>query len=212
MSLDGRLVLVGGGLFAREVICWIAQTRATVSLPARMGFIDRAASILDSARYGVEFFGVIEDFLPEAGDKFVMAISDPSIKRRIAELLRMRGASFVTIVHPTAVIASTAIIEEGAVICPLALVSADGYVDQLVAINTMSSVGHDVHVGGYATISAHVDLMGAAKIGECVFIGSGARVLPKVKVGPSAKIGAGAIIMRNVPEGVTMYAAPARRL
>lgn len=212
MPMNNRLVMVGGGAFAREVICWIGHARMSQPLPASLGFIDRAADVLDGARYGAEFLGTIEDFLPRPADLLVMGIGDPAAKRRVAELLRVRGGRFATIVHPSAVLASTAVIEEGAVICPHALVSADGLVGQLVAVNTMSSVGHDVRVGDYSTLSSHVDLMGGVTTGEAVFFGSGARAFPGVKVGNGAKIGAGATIMRNVAEGATMYTPSARRL
>lgn len=212
MSVNDRLVLVGGGAFAREVICWIADARASQSLPATMGFIDKHADVIDGSRYGVAFVGEIESFMPGPGDRLVMAIGDPAAKRRVAELLRSRGGQFATVIHPTAVLAYTAVVEEGAVICPHALVSADGHVGQLVALNAVASVGHDVDVGDYSTLSSHVDLMGGVKVGEAVFLGSGARVLPKVKVGDGAKIGAGATVMRSVAAGSTMYALPAKKL
>jgi len=212
MPVNQRLVMVGAGAFAREVICWIGHARASQPLPGALGFIDKQADVLDGARYGAEFLGTIEDFQPGPGDLLVMGIGDPAAKQRVSGMLRDRGGRFATIVHPTAVLAATAVVEEGAVICPHALVSADGHVGQLVAINTLSSVGHDVRVGDFSTLSSHVDLMGGVEAGEGVFFGSGARAFPGVKIGPGAKIGAGATLMRNVAPGATMYGPTAKKL
>lgn len=212
MSMKPRLVLVGGGAFAREVLCWIEQVRQTQPLPDVVGFLDTSADVIDQARYRVDYLGSVEDFKPQGQDRLVMAIGDPVAKEATAGFLRTRGGQFATIVHPTALLASTASIGEGCVICPHALVSADANVGALVAINTMSSVGHDVQLGDFGTLSSHVDLMGGAVIGDLVFFGSGARVLPKVKVGSGAKIGAGAVIARTVKENATMYTALARKL
>lgn len=212
MPMNGRLILVGGGAFAREVMCWIDHARTSQPLPTDLGFIDKQSDVLDGARYGAEFLGTVEEFKPRPLDLLVMGIGDPHSKQQAAGLLRERGSRFATLVHPSAVLAATSVIEEGAVICPHALVSADGRVGQLVAINTLSSVGHDVRVGDFSTLSSHVDLMGGVNSGECVFFGSGARAYPNVRIGDGARIGAGASLMRNVAAGATMYGPSAKRL
>lgn len=212
MPVSLRLVLVGGGAFAREVICWIEHVRTCQPLPADIGFIDRHAQVLDGDRYRVEFLGTIEEFQPQSTDLLVMGIGDPAAKQRVSGMLRDRGGRFATIVHPSAVLAATASVDEGAIICPHALVSADGKVGQLVAVNTLSSVGHDVRVGAFSTLSSHVDLMGGVEVGEAVFFGSGARAFPGTRIGEGAKIGAGATLMRNVAAGATMYGPTAKRL
>jgi sugar O-acyltransferase (sialic acid O-acetyltransferase NeuD family) len=116
------------------------------------------------------------------------------------------------LIHPSAVVARTAILGEGVVVCPHAFVSADAVVGDLCAINGSSSIGHDVKLGSFATLSAHVDLTGWVNVDECVFFGSGARVLPKVQIGRGARIGAGAIVMRSVPADAVVYAPPSKRL
>lgn len=212
MSMTSRIILVGGGAFAREVLCWIDQTRISQPLPDKVGYLDRDSESIDSGKYRAEYFGSIEDFQPLPQDRLVMGIGDPAGKERTAAILRGKGGQFMTIIHPSAVLAATAKIGEGCVICPHALVSADAQMEELVTVNTLSSVGHDVVVGRYSTMSSHVDLMGGAFISEMVFFGSGSRVLPKVKVGSGAKIGAGAVIGRTVKPEATMYTPLARRL
>ena len=44
------------------------------------------------------------------------------------------------------------------------------------------------------------------------FFGSGARVLPRLTIGAGCMVGAGAVVVRGCEDGVTLYAAPARRL
>jgi sugar O-acyltransferase (sialic acid O-acetyltransferase NeuD family) len=212
MSMTSRIILVGGGAFAREVLCWIDQARITQALPSKVGYLDREAGSIDPEKYSAEYFGDIEDFQPLPQDRLVMAIGDPKGKERTAAILRSKGGQFMTLIHPSAVLAPTAKIGQGCVICPHALVSADAQMEELVTVNTLSSVGHDVIVGSYTTLSSHVDLMGGAIISEMVFFGSGSRVLPKVKVGLGAKIGVGAIVGRTVKAETTMYTALARRL
>jgi sugar O-acyltransferase (sialic acid O-acetyltransferase NeuD family) len=202
-----RYILVGAGAFGRELINWAEDCGTPFT-----GFLDSSAAALDGYDYRLDYLGAIEAFQPQQSDCLVMAVGDPAAKRALATLLLSKGARFARLVHPSAVVARTAKLGEGVVVCPQAMVSADARVGDFVAVNALASVGHDVDLGAYSTLSAHVDLTGWVRVGEACFFGSGARVLPKVKVGAGARIGAGATVMRSVPEGATMYTAPAKKL
>lgn len=210
--MNDRLILVGGGAFARELIEWGQDAAEAGRGRAVTAFLADTPDAMSRRGVTLPYAGTIEDYIPQPGDGLLMAIGDPNAKQSIGTMLRARGARFEQLVHPSAVIARSAKLGEGVVICPQCVVSANVTLGELVALNCTTSVGHDAVVGDFSTLSAHVDLMGAAKLEACVFMGSGSRVLPKVTVKSGAKIGAGATIMRTVQEGVTMYIPPARRL
>lgn len=207
-----RLILVGGGDFARELINWTYDlVDQGKSIPVT-GFLDDNPDALKGFQYPVAYLGSIQSYVPQAGDRLLMAVGNPKVKKSLFADLKLRGCTFAALIHPSAVVARTAIFGEGVVVCPQAFVSADAVVGDLCAINGSASVGHDVKLGSYATLSAHVDLTGWVNVDECVFFGSGARVLPKVKIGYGARIGAGAVVMRSVPTDAVVYAPPAKRL
>lgn len=208
----GRTIIVGAGGFGRELLAWAGDCHKVGALPEVAGLIDDDPAVLDGLNCPARLLGSIADFAPKPGDRLLMAIGNPAIKRRVTELLIVRGGQFATLVHPTAVIAASARIGEGTIFCPLSLVSADAEIGRLCGINALSSIGHDVRVGAFSTLSAHVDLTGAVSIGESVMIGTGAKLLPQVKVGDGAMIGAGSVVYRNVPAGRSVYAAPAKTL
>jgi len=208
---EERTILVGAGAFARELIEW-SLDGALEDGRAFTAFLDSSGAALDGFGYRLDYLGVIDDFLPREGDRLVMAIGDPAAKMRISSLLRARGARFARLVHPSAVVARSAVLGEGVVVCPQAVVSSHARVGDFVAINAQSAVGHDVVLGACSTLSCHVDLTGAVQVGEGCFFGSGARVLPKVAIGAGARIGAGATVMRNVAADAVMYTLPAKKL
>lgn len=210
--MKNRIILVGGGAFARELINWSDHLYGCDEGKSIHGFLDENSEALEGFNYQVPYLGKIETFHPAQGDKLLMGVGDPKGKKRIFEALKSRGGEFLQLIHPTAVIANSAKLGEGVVVCPHSLVSSDALLGDGVAINALSSVGHDVVLGNFCTLSAHVDLTGWVKVGECVFFGTGAKILPKVKIGSGAKVGAGAIIMRSVPENGVMYAQPAKKL
>lgn len=208
----GRLIVVGCGAFARELINWVDDLVDIGKSIQVSGFLDDNPQALAGFPYSTPYLGSIPNYTPQEGDQLLMAIGDPKAKKTIYEDLKAKGAVFASLIHPSAVIARTAKLGEGVVICPQAFVSADAVVGDLCAINGNTSVGHDVCLGSFSTLSSHVDLTGWVQVGECVFFGSGARVLPKVKIGFGARIGAGAVVMRSVPADAVMYAQPAKRL
>lgn len=208
-----NIIIVGAGRLGRELACWLEHV-------VRDGE-NRIAGFLDDTReisgrlndeYPYPVLGGIDGYRIVPDDLFVIAIGDPKSKVRIARNLESRGASFFSLIHPTAVVARTARLGKGVILSPYSLVSADAVLDDFVTLNTYASVGHDVSVGEGSTISSHVDLTGGVQLKSGVFVGSSASLLPKITVGAGATIGAGAVVVRSVGDGVTVYALPAKKL
>lgn len=208
-----NIIIVGAGRFARELLCWLEDSLDPAS--------ERIAGLLDDTlapapmledEYRYPLLGAIAAYSLGPDDVFVLAVGAPAARLAIAEGLAARGARFHTLIHPSAIVARTARLGRGAVVCPFALVSAGSRVGDFVTINSYASVGHDAVLGNGCTLSPHVDLTGAVQLGVAVMVGSGASVLPRVQVGDGATVGAGAVVMRRVAAGATVYAPPAKTL
>ena len=154
--------------------------------------------------------GTVRAYAPQPGDVFVCAIGQPAVRRDIHDQMKARGAEFVTLVHPTAVICGSARLEPGVIVCPFALVSADTWVGTGTTVYYYTSIDHDVRIGPHTQTSAHCDVAGGAQIGSAAFLGSHASVLPGVNVGDAAIVGAGAVVTRDVAAGSTVVGVPAR--
>lgn len=210
MNKPNRLVIAGAGAFGRELMCW--ADRAVGATWGSMAWVDDNPQALDGFDYPLPWLGSFADYQPADGDLCVVSAGTTATKRRLVAGLQARGARFATLVHPSAIVARTARLGEGCVICPLAFVSADARLGAFVIVNGLSSVGHDVVLGAYSTLSAHVDLTGQVLVGEGAFFGTGAKVVPRVKIGSNAIVGAGATVMRTVPDGATVFTMPAKKL
>lgn len=207
-----RVILIGAGGFGREVISWANDAYKAGIFPAITSYLDDNSGALDGFPYDFEYLGSVNAYIPCADDSFILGIGSVSTKRKIVDAFFSSLDRFLTLVHPTAVIAPSANIGRGVVVCPFALVSADTQIGDFVTINAMSSVGHDSVIGRFSTLSGHVDVTGQVHVGEEVFFGSGARVVPRIKIGSNAKIGAGCTVMRSVNPGVTYFTLPAKKL
>jgi sugar O-acyltransferase (sialic acid O-acetyltransferase NeuD family) len=210
MAAQERVIVVGGGGFGREIICWVEDCHAAGTLPRLGGFIDDVVE--DLPGYDVQRIGTIQDYAPQSGDLFVVAMGEPDKKRKVVEMLQTRGARFATLLHPTVTFVRTASIGEGVIMCPYAMAMPDSRAERFVTILNFSGMGHDAVVGEFSTLSSVVDVTGRVRIGSMVTIGSGARLLPGITVGDGATIGAGAVVVRSVKPGMTVYAPPAKVL
>jgi sugar O-acyltransferase (sialic acid O-acetyltransferase NeuD family) len=209
MAGSERVIVVGGGGFGRELMCWVEDCAAAGRLPQLAGFIDDRSDELPG--YAPRL-GAVMDFEPQPGDLLALAIAKPATKRKVTGLLKDRGAQFTAVIHPSTTVVRTATIGEGLILCPQAMLMPDSRTDRFVTILNFSGVGHDSVVGEFTTFSSLCDVTGNVTVGADVFVGAGARLLPGIKVGDGALIGAGATVVRSVKPGNTVYSAPPKTL
>ena len=204
-------VLVGGGGLARELLDWFAPGLEG-SGSGFAGYLDDGEDPMAAFGARLPQLGTIKDYRPLAGQQLVMAIGAPAGKAAVAETLKAAGGVFATLIHPTAWVSKSAKVDAGVVVGLYAHVSADAHVGELALVGAYAGVGHDATAGAGSSLSGYVDLMGGVTSGQGCMFGSGCHVLPRVKIGDRCTLGAGAVVVRNVPDGATVYAQPARSL
>lgn len=204
-----RILIVGAGGFGREVAHWArAAWPHGASLIA--GFLSADADILGGRSCDLPIVADPSRYEPQAGDALVLAIGIPSVRRRVAEDLLARGAEFLTLIHPSAVVCSTATIGAGSILCPGSIVSDSAEVGRFVLVNYHASLAHDAHAGDFAVLSPYATLGGDASIGEDAFLGLHASVGPGVIVGARSKVAANSCALHDVPDDVIIYGVPGR--
>ena len=206
-----NIIIVGAGGFAREVYYWANDTFSKDNYKIK-GFLSYNQKDLDGYNIKVGIIGNDDNYKIEENDRFIIAIGDIGIKKRAVNRLKKRGAKFISLIHPTAIIIPTAKIGEGVVICPYCLVSDDVQLDDFVMMNTYASCGHDVQVGKYCILSPYVALNGFVKLENEVFVGTHATVISYKKVGFQAKISANSVVMRNVPSKCMVFGVPGKTI
>lgn len=215
MSLKSknRLLIIGAGGFGREVLQWALdiQTQSHVDWEVG-GFLDANPQAFDDFEIDLPVLGNPESWQPEAGDRFVCAIGDPAIRLRLCRELLGRGARFVSLIHPTAIVGSRCQIGKGTILCPGTIATVDVTIGDFVILNVRSCVGHDARVGDGCTINDFCDITGNAKLGEGVFLGSHSSITPSARVGDYARVGAGSVVVRRVRAHTTVMGPAAKRI
>jgi len=208
-SAVSRILIVGAGGFGREVLQWACD-----AWPDRAGliagFVAAAGGRVDEGGTRLDIISDPERYQPAPGDGLLLGIGIPAVRRRVAEALLRRGATFLSLVHPTAVVARTASIGAGTIVCPFVVVSEAARVGACTLLNYHASVAHDASTGAFAVLSPYAALGGHASIGDDVFMGMHASVGPGRRVGDRSKISANSCALANVPADSLVYGVPGR--
>lgn len=141
-----------------------------------------------------------------------IAVGDNEARFRLAASLDHRGAKWGSVVHPSAVVASSAVLGEGTFVAAGAVLNPDVVTGRHVIVNTSASVDHDCTLGEFAHVSPGARLGGAVRVGARSHIGIGATLRNGIVVGDSTLIGAGAVVVADVPDGVVAYGVPAKTI
>lgn len=204
-----RVIVVGAGGFGREVVHWARD--AWPDCGERMaGFLSSEPRPVAPHLHDFAVLGDPETFVPQPGDAFLLAIGIPGIRRKVAESLEARGATFLTLVHPTAVVASTASIGGGSILCPFSIVSDSARIGRCTLMNYHSSLGHDAFTGDFAVLSPYATLGGGAHVGDDVFLGLHASVGPGKRIGPRSKVSANSAALADAPANSLIHGVPGR--
>lgn len=204
------LVIVGAGGFGRELLQWVKDVNKVEAQWNVLGFIDDNVKALDGIECEMRIISTIEDYVPEPDCKLALAIANPEIKEKVVSKLKARGASFATIIHPTAVVGDYNSFGEGVVMYPRSEITVNVKIGSFVTILS-SSIGHDAVIEDYTTISSWCDITGGDHLGKKVYLAAGVKIIPGRKIGDGAYIGVGSIVMNNVKPGMKMLGYPAKK-
>lgn len=118
-------------------------------------------------------------------------------RRRIIDEYEKSGASFATIIAPTAIVTPHCLIGEGAAVLAGAIVNR-AKIGRNAIINTGAIVEHDCSIGDNTFIGPGVTIGGATSIGHDCFIGLGASIRNGITIAPGICVGMGSVVTRNL--------------
>jgi len=206
-----NIVIVGAGGFGREVYLWAKDSFSKDQYRIK-GFLDDNVKTLDGYNVEIGVIGSIDKYEIKEKDRFVIGIGTLEIKKQIVEKLIIRGAQFINLIHPTAVIADTAVIGRGNVIAPFVLISNCAKLNDFVVLNVYSLCGHDTRIGKYCTLSPYAAAAGFVVLEDEVYLGTHATVAPGKKVGYKSKISANSVVMRDVATNKIVFGVPGKAI
>jgi sugar O-acyltransferase (sialic acid O-acetyltransferase NeuD family) len=208
-----KLIIVGAGGAGREVARIARDVEASDTADWQLvGFLDDDPNALCGTACELSVLGSIGDWNPSSDEVYVCSVGSPDLRHRLTATLEERGARFVNLVHPSALVWTTVPHGLGIVVYPFSFISANVTIGRHVMINAHCSVGHDASIGDYSVLSGFCDVTGRVRLGSHVFLGSHATIAPGQEIGDHASVGIGSVVVAPVRAGKKVFGNPARSL
>lgn len=144
----------------------------------------------------------------------LIGIGDNSRRRMVVQNLTnvFPELRYHTAVHPSAVVANSAVIGVGGVVMAGAVINPGVSIGEHCIINTSSSVDHEVRIADFSSIGPGAVIGGDCEIGKQTAISIGAIIKHKVKIGSKSVIGAGALQLDNVGTNEVWFGVPSKKI
>lgn len=166
-----------------------------------------------------EFMGVrVLNSLPEniAGrtESIAIGIGANYLREKVWTELResCELSRFPALIHPTAVIASSAQIGPGASVHQNSVVGPSTRIGKFCTINTSATIDHDCELKDFASLGPGAHTGGNVTIGERAHISIGAIAIHGIEIGHDSILGAGSCATNSIPELTVYVGTPARAL
>ncbi|MBE0665108.1 MAG: hypothetical protein E4H23_05460 [Chrysiogenales bacterium] len=212
MPEKGDLLIVGAGGLGREVLIWAQEISSEMRTWEARGFLNSISTALDGYDTALPIICDALDFTC-TGDEFLLcAIGDPHGRLKLCRNLIQRGARFISLIHPSAIVSKSACVGLGCIAATKVIIGSGAHIGAFVIILGSAAIGLDAVIGEGTTISAFSYVGDKAVIGERVFLGSHAIVMPGTIVGDGARIGARTVVSGKVPAGATFFGIPGEML
>jgi sugar O-acyltransferase (sialic acid O-acetyltransferase NeuD family) len=151
----------------------------------------------------------LDDFAPLEDALYLIGFTGYRMQPLLEQLNGKFSLSFSKLVHPSAVMATSACISDGCCVNAGAVIASNAYLGEHVFINRAASIGHDTHIGRFSVVQPGANLAGHVTVGEGALIGIGATVIEDRSIGHHAVVAAGAVVTRDVEPGVMVAGVPA---
>lgn len=140
----------------------------------------------------------------------IVAIGNNKIRLAKQRELVNAGFTLATVVHLTAVVSRSAIVQAGTVVMAGAVINADAVIGAACIVNSNAVVEHDCILADAVHISPGAALAGGVVVGENSWVGIGATVIQLKHIGKNVMVGAGAAVVNDLPDNVTAVGVPAK--
>lgn len=130
-----------------------------------------------------------------------------NLRADIYHFFKLKGYSFLSVIHPSAIVSESASLAEGVQIMASCVINFDVSVGENSIINTGSIIDHDSSIGQNCHIAPGVVISGGVTILNECHLGTGCSVIHSIKIGEKTVIGSGVAVNKNVAGNSIVYPA-----
>lgn len=171
----------------------------------------------DSEVDGYPVLGKLCDIpkLIEQGYYFAWGIHLIGRNAKTAELfesINIPEDRWATIIHKTAYIADSVVLEQGVFIMANAYIAPRTTIGKCSMVKANTNIGHDVKIAPLCHIAMGAIVVSCTELGYCSNVAVGATVLAHCKIGKFAMAGAASLVSHDIPDYEIHAGVPAKYL
>jgi len=202
MNQPGKILILGAGGHALAV--WDACVSAGFT---PVGFVDPAQS-----SSLVEELPVVSSLLDVDLAEVDVALGiGNNFAREQATLELLQNypeARMPVIVHQTAWVSPSAVLDAGTVVMAQASVGPFATTGRGALLNTAASLDHESQLGDFASLGPGSHTGGQVVIGSRTMVGLNVGILQGIVIGTDTVIGGQSLVRTNIPAGTVAYGVP----
>jgi acetyltransferase EpsM len=209
-----NIVIIGAGGHAAELRDYVNHNNLAhpESKLVVIGYIDDNGSNYHHYGFSEPFLGSIKDHSIRTDVSYLMGIANLDFRKPIIDLFKKKGAKFIGLIHPTAILSPSAEIGEGVVVSHNASVGPKVKIGNFNMLNSRCTIGHDSVIGDYNFISPQVAISGNTTIGNENLLGTNSCTIPGMTIGNKNKVAAGMIVYKPIGDNETVIFRHQERL
>ncbi len=136
----------------------------------------------------------------------VGGIGNVAVRLKVFDLLHSAGFTCPNLIHPTAWVEPSAVLEGGVQVLAQSYVSSEARIGYGSVLNAGVVVSHDCSIGRCVNLSPGALLAGNVTVEDFAQIGMGVTINLHVVIGAGARVGNGATVKAAVPAGSVVRA------
>lgn len=196
------LIILGAGGTAFDLIDIALAMNKIEKQWNILGFLDDNKDLIGKEVYGYPVLGSIPQSEKFQNAFFASSIGDAyktNLRKIVREKVPFNNDWFASLIHPTAIISESAIIEPGAVIYGNVTISSQVHVGHDVFLCGNTFLGHECVIGNHCVLSVGNYLASDVIVGDCCYLGVGVMVRHQTEIGENCLIGMGTKVVKSVP-------------
>jgi sugar O-acyltransferase (sialic acid O-acetyltransferase NeuD family) len=202
-----KVIIIGSGGHGAELDDYIRFSNRNPDTEKIdvIGFIDDNPENYNAYKFSSPLLGSIINHRIFKDALYIIGIANLNHRRTIAESFKNAGASFMTFIHPTAMVSPSSTMGEGNVIAPLVNIGPNVSIGNFNLLNARTSLGHDTSLGDFNFISPNCSFSGHTTIGDENLFGINSATIPKITIGNRNKIMAGMVADKSLGNDSTLF-------
>lgn len=206
-----RIVVVGGGGHAKVVIDAI-RSKAVFDI---VGIVDPQLPV-GSLVEGVAVLGGDSELpkLRASGVSHAVvavgSVGSSSVRRKIFEMLKQNDFCLPALIHKSAYVASSVVLNVGAFVAAGAVIEPGVVVGECAIVNTGAIVDHDCQIGAFVHVAPGSVLSGGVNVGDGAHLGTATCIIENCNIGKNALVGAGSVVVSDIPAECKAFGNPCK--